>query len=310
MKTLNEHQGESWKLYNGDSAEVLKGLPSNSADLAVFSPPFSSLYTYSNSERDLGNCRSHAEFFEHFQFATDELLRVMKPARLACVHVQQLATTKASHGVMGMYDFRGDVIRHFIEGGWIYHGEVCIDKDPQAVACRTKKTSLMFVTKRRDSAVLSPCFADYVCIFRKPGDNDAPIQHMPDGEVTDEDWIRWARPVWYGIEETRVLNTEVARGNEDERHLCPLSLDTIERCVKLWSNKGEIVLSPFAGIGSEGYGAILAGRRFVGIELKESYYRTACENLRRAERMAQAKTLFSDIIEVDDEMEVMCDEPA
>jgi DNA modification methylase len=155
----------------------------------------------------------------------------------------------------------------------------------------------MFVTKRRDSTVLSPCFADYVCVFRAPGENAAPVQHAPDGEVTDEDWIQWARPVWYGVEETRVLNVAVARDNEDERHLCPLSLDTIERCVKLWSSKGEVVLDPFNGIGSTGYAAVQLGRRYLGIELKESYFKTACQNLREAERQATAPTLFSTLEE-------------
>jgi DNA methylase len=187
------------------------------------------------------------------------------------------------------------VIRHFVETGWIYHGEVVIDKDPQAVACRTKKTSLMFVTKRRDATVLSPVFADYVCIFRKPGENAVPVQHAPHGEVTDEDWIRWARPIWYDIEETRVLNAALARDEEDERHVCPLSLDTIERCIKLWSNPGEIVLSPFAGIGSEVYQAIRFGRRGVGIELKESYFRRAVINCQEAERLTRTLTLFDEV---------------
>lgn len=292
MITNEQWHGKEWALYQGDSAHVLAGLPEASVDLSVFSPPFSSLYVYSDHEADLGNCKSDEEFFAHFAYVSRELFRVTKPGRLACIHVQQLTTTKATHGVMGMKDFRGAVIRHFIEGDWVYHGEVCIDKDPQAVACRTKKTSLMFVTKRRDSTVLSPCFADYVVIFRKPGDNQKPVCHAPNGEVTDEDWIQWARPVWYGIEETNVLNVEVARDNDDERHLCPLSLDTIERCVKLWSNPGEVVLDPFNGIGSTGVVALKHERRYIGVELKPSYARVAARNLEAAAREAAAPNLF------------------
>lgn len=283
-------------LYNGDSCQVLPGLPDNSIDLTVTSCPFSSLYTYTDMAEDLGNSQSDREFFRHFGFITRELLRLTRPGRLACIHVQQLTTTKASHGFMGMKDFRGAVIAHFIENGWLYHGEVTIDKDPQAVACRTKKTSLLFVTKKRDALDLSPVFADYVCIFRKPGANSAPVRHSSHGEVSDEDWICWARPVWYGIEETRVLNAALARGEEDERHLCPLSLDTIERCIKLWSNPGEVVFDPFAGIGSTLYEAVLLGRKGLGIELKDTYFRRALINIREAERRAHEPTLFDEVV--------------
>lgn len=289
MTAIDQCQGENWALYQGDSAEVLRGLPAGSVDLAVFSPPFSSLYTYSNSERDLGNCKNEAEFFQHYAFITRELLRVTRPGRLACVHVQQLIRSKANYGTISMHDFRGDVIRHHQACGWIFHGEITIDKNPQSQAIRTKSKQLLFAQLRRDSSWLRPALADYILLFRAPGDNRVPIQ--PD--VTNEEWISWAHPVWYDIRETRTLNVAVARENNDERHLCPLQLDTIERCVRLWSNPGEVVLSPFAGIGSEGYVAVLQGRRAVGIELKPSYYQVACRNLREADRLTRVETLFA-----------------
>lgn len=298
MQVMDQASGEGWVLYNGDSSEVLKGLPSESVDLSCFSPPFSHLYVYSPSERDLGNSKDDAEFFHHFGYITDELLRVMRPGRNVCVHVQQLTTTKATHGIIAMRDFRGDVIRHFQQHSFLYHGEVCIDKCPQAQAIRTKSKSLLFVQLRKDSSWLRPALADYILIFRKPGENLVPIQ--PD--LTNDEWIQWARPIWYGIKETRTLNAPAARQEEDERHICPLQLETIERCVRLWSNKGETVLSPFAGIGSEGYVSVQEGRQFIGIELKASYYQTAVRNLEEAVRLAAAPTLFS---LVDDEAEVV-----
>ena len=280
--------GSEWCLYHGDSAEVLRDLPDASVDLAIYSPPFSSLYTYSPSERDVGNARSDAEFFEHYGYIHRELLRVMKPGRNVCVHVQQLTTTKAAHGLIGMRDFRGDVIRSHVGQGWTFHGEITIDKDPQAQAIRTKSKALLFVQLHKDSSWLRPAMADYILIFRAPGENAVPIQ--PD--ISHEDWISWARPVWYGIRETHTLNVAVARQEQDERHICPLQLDTIERCVRLWSNPGEVVLSPFAGIGSELVKAIELGRKAIGVELKESYYRTAVENLKRAEEATRTPTLF------------------
>jgi DNA modification methylase len=291
---VNQACGEAWALYNADSVTAMPGLPDESVDLSIHSPPFSSLYTFSNSERDLGNSRDDGEFFEHYRYVIRELLRVTKPGRLAAVHCQQLMTSKATHGVMGLKDFRGDIIRAYLAEGWVFHAEICCDKDPQSVACRTKKTSLLFATLRRDRAVLSPVFADYVCVFRKPGENREPIK---DADVSSEDWILWARPIWYDIEETRVLNVQAAREDEDSRHLCPMSLDTIERCVRLWSNKGETVFDPFAGIGSTLYQSILLGRRAVGIELKGSYFLTAVANLNEAERQAHEPTLFDDLEE-------------
>ena len=280
--------GEGWELVKGDSSIELKQLDNESVDLSVFSPPFATLFTYSNSERDLGNSKGYKEFWQHLTYITAELLRVIKPGRHACVHVQQLPTTKAYDGIIGMRDFRGDMIRHFVEQGFIYHGEVCIDKDPQAQAIRTKSKSLLFVQLKKDSSWLRPALADYILVFRKPGENAIAIH--PD--ISNEDWIQWARPIWYGIRESDTLHVAEGREEKDERHICPLQLGTIERCIRLWSNKGELVISPFAGIGSEGYEAILRKRRFWGCELKKSYFMAGVKNLRAAEQKATAGTLF------------------
>lgn len=272
-------EGIGWKMMLGDSCERLGELEDDSIDLSIFSPPFASLYTYSPSERDLGNSSDRDEFFEHFGFITDHLLRVTKVGRLACVHVQQLTTTKATHGFNSLTDFRGQVIAHFQDHGFWFHGEVTIDKDPQAQAIRTKAHALMFKTLRSDSSKSRPGLADYLLIFKKPGDSEIPIL----GDVDNETWISWARPVWYDIRESDTLNTRVARDSADERHICPLQLPLIERCVRLWSNVGDTVLSPFAGIGSEGVVSVKHNRRFIGCELKPSYWKTACDNLQTAE---------------------------
>ena len=228
----------------------------------------------------------------HFGFIVDELLRLTKPGRICCIHVQQITTSKTVHGVIGITDFRGQVINLFTEHGWIMHGEVTIDKDPQAQAIRTKAQALMFATKNRDSSMTRPALADYLLLFRAPGDNAVQIKT----DVTNDEWIQWARPVWLDIRETNTLNARAGRENADERHICPLQLDFIERCVRLWSNPGELVLSPFAGIGSEGVVAIEQGRRFVGVELKPSYWRTAVDNLQSAERQMSAATLFDEVL--------------
>jgi len=245
---VDDARGDAWHLMLGDSCERLAEIADNSVGLSVYSPPFASLFTYSPSPRDLGNAASRDEFFEHYGFIIRENLRVTMPGRIACVHVQQLTTSKAIHGVIGLTDFRGDVIRAYVDAGWVFHGEVTVNKDPQAQAIRTKAQALMFVTKNRDSSATRPALADYLLLFRKPGDNPVPIKT----DVTNDEWIDWAQPVWWNIRETRTLNVRVARADADERHICPLQLDFIERCVRLWSNPGETVLSPFAGIGSRG----------------------------------------------------------
>lgn len=283
-------QGECWRLLLGDSCERLGEIEDNSADLMIYSPPFASLYTYSPSERDLGNSANQQEFLDHYRFIVDHLLRILKPGRVCAVHVQQTAILKSRDGYVGLNDFRGDVIRLHQDAGMIYYGEVTVDKNPQLQAVRTKAQGLMFVQLRRDSAKSRPALADYVIIFHKPGENEVPI--VPD--IDNETWIKWASPVWYGIAEMSTLNPGSGADDADERHICPLQLPLIERAVRLWSNPGELVLSPFAGIGSEGYVAVEHGRRFIGCELKPSYWRTACDNLARAELAAGQPTLFDE----------------
>ena len=286
----DDAHGENWHLMLGDSCERMSEIPDESVDLSVYSPPFASLFTYSPSERDLGNSSSRAEFIEHYGFIIRENLRITKPGRICCVHVQQLTTTKATHGYTGLTDFRGDVIRAYVDNGWYFHGEVTVNKDPQAQAIRTKAHALTFATKNRDSSGTRPALADYLLIFRKPGDNAVPIKN----DVSNDEWIEWAQPVWWDIKETNTLNVRVARDEADERHICPLQLDFIERCVRLWSNAGETVFSPFAGIGSEPYMAVKLGRRGLGIELKPSYWRTAVDNLTALEVEMGHATLFDE----------------
>jgi len=273
-----ERSGPGWDVWLGDTCERIEEVEPDSVDLSIFSPPFASLYTYSPTLRDLGNSHSREEFLEHFGFVVDGLLRATKPGRLACCHVQQLATTKATHGEIALTDFRGQVISAFQRGGWIFHGEVTIDKDPQAQAIRTKAQALMFNTLKRDSSMTRPAMADYLLLLRAPGENAVQIK----AEVSNEEWIQWARPVWYDIRESATLNAAAAREDADERHICPLQLPLIERCVRLWSNRGELVFSPFAGIGSEGVESVKRDRRFLGIELKRSYFETACRNVEAA----------------------------
>jgi DNA modification methylase len=286
----DESHGECWRLLLGDSCERLAELPNNSIDLSIYSPPFASLYTYSPSDRDLGNSANTAEFIEHYRFILDHMYRVTKPGRTNAVHVQQVAILKSRDGYVGLQDFRGAVIQAHLDAGFIYYGEVTVDKNPQLQAVRTKAQGLMFVQLRRDSALSRPALADYVLIFHKPGDNEVPIK--PD--IDNETWIEWASPVWYGIPEMATLNPGSGSENADDRHICPLQLPLIDRAVRLWSNPGELVLSPFAGIGSEGVMAVKRGRRFVGVELKPSYWQTACNNLATAEHEASLPTLFDE----------------
>jgi DNA modification methylase len=286
--TTDDAYGDNWRLMLGDSCERMAEIADNSVDLSVYSPPFASLFTYSPSLRDLGNSASRAEFIEHYGFIIRENLRITAPGRICCVHTQQLTTTKATHGYMGLTDFRGQVIQAYIDAGWIYYGEVTVNKDPQAQAIRTKAHALTFATKNRDSAGTRPALADYLLIFKKPGDNAVPIKN----DVTNDEWIEWAQPIWWDIRETRTLNFRPGREDNDERHICPLQLDFIERCVRLWSNPGELVFSPFAGIGSEPYMAVKLGRRGLGIELKPSYWQTAVNNLTDLEAEMNIPTLM------------------
>ncbi len=288
MYTTDEATGTNWTLWNGDSCERMQEMDNNSVDLSVSSPPFASLYTYSDSIRDLGNSTDRAQFLEHYRFIIDQLLRVTKPGRLACVHVQQLATTKATHGVIGLTDFRGDIIRAYIEAGWVFHGEVTVNKNPQAQAIRTKAQSLMFVTKNRDSSMSRPALADYLLLFRKPGDNAVPIKT----DVSNDEWIKWAEPVWWDIRETNTLNERLGREDTDERHICPLQLDFIDRCIRLWSNKNELVFDPFGGLGSTPYEAVKLGRKGMSIELKHSYWVESVKLISQLDKQLNTATLF------------------
>lgn len=272
-------EGDGWKLLLGDCIERMAEIPDATAGLSVHSPPFASLYTYSASPRDLGNCKDYEQFFEQYRFAIPELLRITKPGRRACVHVQQVTMTQTTHGVIGWFDFRADVVRAYVQAGWIYDGEVVIDKDPQAQAIRTKSKALMFVQKNKDSAWSRPAMADYILLFRAPGENAEQVKT----DVTNEEWILWARPIWYGIRESKTLQASAARSERDDKHIAPLQLETVERCIRLWSNPGDTVVDPFTGIGTTGYVAVRSGRRFVGVELKESYFAQAVKNLQGAQ---------------------------
>jgi DNA modification methylase len=273
--------GEGWTLHLGDCVEVAREMPADSIDYSVFSPPFASLYTYSNSDRDMGNCKSYGEFYAHFRFLVAELHRVTKPGRLLSFHCMNLQTSKFRDGVIGIHDFRGELVRMFTDAGWIFHSEVCIWKDPVTAMQRTKALGLLHKTIRKDSSMSRQGIPDYLVTMRKPGENPEPIAHTHESFPVEK-WQRYASPVWMDVNPTRTLQFKTARESDDERHICPLQLDVIERVMELWSNPGDLVFSPFAGIGSEGYVAIEMGRRFVGTELKRSYWELAKRNLGEA----------------------------
>lgn len=292
MNVIDQAEGDGWVLYNGDCVEVVAGLPDESVGYTIFSPPFASLYTYSNSDRDMGNCADAAEFAQHLGFLIGELLRVTKPGRLLSFHCMNLPASKTRDGFIGIHDFRGDLIRAFVAAGWIFHSEVCIWKDPVTAMQRTKALGLLWKQLKKDSCMSRQGIPDYLVTMRKPGVNEEPVEQTPEGFPVTK-WQQWASPVWMDINATNTLQAAVARSDEDERHICPLQLEVIERGVTLWSNEGDVVLSPFAGIGSEGYEAVRLGRRFVGVELKPEYWRVACNNLRTAETMRTQGALFS-----------------
>lgn len=289
----NIEHGKNWTAMLGDSCERLKEITDNSIDLSVYSPPFGDLFVYSASDRDLGNCRGNDEFFKQYSFIIRELLRVTKQGRLTCVHTSDIPAMAQKDGYIGLKDFPGDVIRAYTKEGWIFHGRCFIDKNPQQQAIRTHGKALLFVQLRKDSSDSRPCLIDQVLIFKKQGDNEVPIIPVENGEMDNETWINWAHGMWYGIRETDTLQFANARNAEDERHICPLSLGTIERCIKLYSNPKETVLSPFMGIGSECYQAVKFGRKAIGIELKPDYFKVAVNNLRKAEAESEVKDLFS-----------------
>lgn len=290
IKCLNEWHGDSASLYHGDCIEVLRQMPDHWADLAVYSPPFADLFTYSNSERDMGNVADDAEFLASYQFVANEVARALRPGRNAAVHCMDLPAMLWKMGRKGFRDFPGLLIRAHEAAGMWYAGRVTIWKDPVTEMQRTKAERLLYKNFTGDAGISSVGTPDYLLIFHKDGrgsDDRVKVRHNPE-DFPVETWQEWASPVWTTIQQTNTLNRRDARDDGDERHICPLQLDVIERAVALWTNPGEVVLSPFGGIGSEGVGAVKAGRKYVGIELKESYWRTGVTNLEAVDRPRQA----------------------
>jgi len=281
MKAFEQVTTDNYSLYHGDSAEVLSSLPDNSIHYQVFSPPFASLYTYSNSDRDLGNSKTYNEFWEHYKFIIKNQFRILKEGRLVSIHCMNLPTSKQRDGVIGITDFRGDIIRAYQDAGFIYHSEVCIWKDPVIAMQRTKALGLLHKQIKKDSAMSRQGIPDYLVTMRKPGVNPEPVTHTNESFPV-KIWQQYASPIWTDINPSKTLQYRSAREHDDERHICPLQLQVIERGIDLWSNPGDVVLSPFMGIGSEGHVAISKGRKFVGIELKESYFNQSVKNLAAA----------------------------
>ncbi len=279
--TRKLESGDGWKLHLGDCVEVVKEIDSDSIDYTIFSPPFASLYTYSNSPRDMGNCRDHSEFYRHFEFLIGDLFRITKPGRLCSFHCMNIPSTITRDGVIGIIDFRGELIRLFVKHGWIFHSEVVIWKDPVTAMQRTKAIGLLYKQLKKDSCLSRQGIPDYLITMRKPGENLERVTKT-ESDFPVSVWQRYASPVWMDINPNKTLQFKSARENDDERHICPLQLEVIERGIELWSNRGDTVLSPFAGIGSEGYVAVQMGRKFVGAELKRSYFEVACRNLENA----------------------------
>lgn len=299
MDCVNKYIGNGCALYNGDSIELIKAFPDESMHFEIYSPPFSSLYTYSNSDRDLGNSKTDEQFFEHFHFLTTELFRILKPGRIMAVHCMNLPTSKERDGFIGIKDFRGELIREFQSVGFIYHAEVCIWKNPVTAMQRTKALGLLHKQIKKDSCMSRMGIPDYVVIMRKPGDNPERVTHTNDTypvsewqNVASPIWEYDHSPVWWDINQSDTLNARMARDGRDERHICPLQLPVIERLLKLYTNPNDIVFTPFLGIGSEVYQAILMGRRGVGIELKKSYFDCAVENVKNAIIESSQPTLF------------------
>ena len=284
-----EYEGKDWAIYLADTVEVMHGLPDGLIDCAIYSPPFADLFVYSDSERDMGNCGGYDEFFEHYRFFADGLFRAMKPGRITCVHCTDLPARKGKDGFIGLHDFSGDLIRAHSEAGFVYHARCTIWKDPVVEMQRTKALGLLYKQLKKDSAMSRVGMADYMLFFRKDEPNPEPITHTPD-DLPVEQWQELASPVWMTVRQGHVLNGRLARGEEDERHICPLQLDVIERCIRLYTNPGDLVLDPFNGIGSTGYQAIKMRRRYLGVELKPEYASQAAKFLAEAE--AEQDTLF------------------
>lgn len=276
------HKGDGYTIHLGDCVKWARRMEDNSIDYSVFSPPFADLFVYSNSDHDMGNCRNDDEFVAQLKFLITELYRVIKPGRNVSFHCMNLPTTKMRQGFIGLRDFRGDLIRAFQDAGFIYHSEVCIWKDPVVAMQRTKALGLLHKTIRENSTMSRMGLPDYVVTMRKPGDCEERVTHGDDLPVLM--WQKYASPIWDDINQSRTLNKMPARGENDEKHMCPLQLDVIERCIHLWTNKGDVVFSPFTGIGSEGYTAVKMDRKFIGTELKPEYYELACQNINDAMR--------------------------
>lgn len=290
LMVKNKEFGKNYALYCGDSAEVLKGIPSDSIHYIIYSPPFQSLYVYSNSDRDLGNCRTPNEFYEQFSFIGKELYRTLMPGRLMSFHCMNLPTSKERDGFIGIRDFRGELIKFFQDMGFIYHSEVCIYTDPVIAMQRTKALGLLHKQLKKDSCMSRQGIPDYLVTMRKPGDNPERVTHTNESFPVKK-WQYYASPIWTDINPSDTLQYASARENEDERHICPLQLTVIQRGIELWSNPGDTILTPFMGIGSEAYMAVKMGRKAVGIELKESYYRQAVANVKSVAENNQG-TLF------------------
>lgn len=288
-------QGNGWVAMMGDSCKRLTELPENSIDLSVYSPPFADLFTYSASEYDLGNSNGWGEFFNHYSFIIREVLRVTKQGRLTCVHTSDIPAMAQRDGYIGLKDFPGEVIRAYEKEGWIFVGRAYVQKNPQSQAIRIHSKALAFGQLRKDSTDIRPALIDQVLFFRKSGDNLIPVTPVENGEMDNELWIEWAHGIWIGISETDTLQFGRARGTDDEKHICPLQLGTIERCIKLYSNPNEMVLTPFGGIGSEAYVALKLGRKATLIELKPEYFNVAVQNMKVAESLSNRKDLFSGV---------------
>lgn len=294
MNVLNQKISTRYAMYQGDCVETLQGIPDNSIHYSIFSPPFASLYTYSSSDRDMGNSRDGDEFQQHFRYLIEQLHRVIMPGRLVSVHCMNLPAMKSRDGFIGIKDFRGDIIRQFTDAGFIFHSEVTVWKNPVTEMQRTKALGLLHKQIRKDSAMSRQGIPDYIVTFRKTGENPEPISHTHETFPVDV-WQRYASPVWMDIRQSNTLQRKSARDEKDEKHICPLQLDVIERCIDLWTNPNDIVLDPFAGIGSVPYQAVLMGRRGLGVELKDSYFAQAVNNMEAAAEEYEKKGANTDV---------------
>lgn len=273
---LNQNNGRNWSAIHGDCALGMSDLPDNSVGFSIYSPPFVDLFVYSDSSADLGNCANEAQFFEQYSHVIRQKLRVLKPGRLTAVHCTDIPTRKGKHGYIGLRPFSDQIVAAHMDAGFILHSRVTIWRDPVTEMQRTKALGLLYKQLQKDSSMSRTGLPDYLLVFKKPGDNCEPIAQNS-REVPVDLWQQWASPVWMDIRQTDVLNGRMARTEQDERHVCPLQIPLIERAIRLWSNPGDVVLSPFMGIGSEGYVSLKTGRKFIGFELKESYWRQACK---------------------------------